>query len=232
MFPGNVAAVCEPARRRCRGISARCDAGRSGVQSARPARRSSAATRVRVLRDAAENYPAWERAIDRRDARRSTSRCTSFIATHGPAVRRPAGAQGARGRHGAVIYDWFGCGSAPLLGLFRPLIARRRRGARRSTRRRFDVALGWVRRNHRKLIIVDGRVAFVSGLCIGEHVGGMTRREPRALARHRRRDHRARRRACRTGVRRELAVRRRRAPIPTSCRAPKRVAPPGACSCA
>jgi phosphatidylserine/phosphatidylglycerophosphate/cardiolipin synthase-like enzyme len=29
-------------------------------------------------------------------------------------------------------------------------------------------ALGWVRRDHRKLVVVDGRVAFVSGLCIGD----------------------------------------------------------------
>ena len=29
-------------------------------------------------------------------------------------------------------------------------------------------ALGWIRRDHRKLVTVDGRIAFISGLCIGE----------------------------------------------------------------
>ena len=33
---------------------------------------------------------------------------------------------------------------------------------------RFDQPLGWLSRDHRKLIVVDGAVAFVTGLCIGQ----------------------------------------------------------------
>jgi phosphatidylserine/phosphatidylglycerophosphate/cardiolipin synthase-like enzyme len=78
-----------------------------------------------------------------------------------------------------VAYDWFGCGSAPLFGIFRPLVAAggEVRVFNRPTAR---AALGWVRRNHRKLITVDGRVAFVSGLCIGQMWEGIPakKREP------------------------------------------------------
>ncbi len=31
-----------------------------------------------------------------------------------------------------------------------------------------DSPLGWVSRDHRKSLVVDGRVAFVSGLCVGD----------------------------------------------------------------
>jgi phosphatidylserine/phosphatidylglycerophosphate/cardiolipin synthase-like enzyme len=66
-----------------------------------------------------------------------------------------------------VIYDWFGCGWGPLLGLFRPLVAAG------GTVRVFNppqlsAVLGWARRDHRKLICVDGRLGFVGGLCVGD----------------------------------------------------------------
>ena len=31
-----------------------------------------------------------------------------------------------------------------------------------------DSPLGWVSRDHRKSLVIDGRVAFVSGLCVGD----------------------------------------------------------------
>jgi cardiolipin synthase len=33
---------------------------------------------------------------------------------------------------------------------------------------RLDSPLGWLSRNHRKVIVVDGRVAFVTGMCVGQ----------------------------------------------------------------
>jgi phosphatidylserine/phosphatidylglycerophosphate/cardiolipin synthase-like enzyme len=76
----------------------------------------------------------------------------------------------AKAREGVtvrVLYDWFGTGIGPMLGLFSPLTAAG------GTVRAFNppsltAALGWLRRDHRKLITVDGEVAFVSGLCIGQ----------------------------------------------------------------
>jgi cardiolipin synthase len=38
---------------------------------------------------------------------------------------------------------------------------------------RLDSPFGWISRDHRKLITVDGRVAFVAGLCVGELWAGI-----------------------------------------------------------
>ena len=72
-----------------------------------------------------------------------------------------------------VIYDWFGCGFGPIRGLFTPLI-RAGGDVRVFNPPGLSSALGWLRRDHRKLIVVDaadavdGGVAFVSGLCVGQ----------------------------------------------------------------
>jgi phosphatidylserine/phosphatidylglycerophosphate/cardiolipin synthase-like enzyme len=72
-----------------------------------------------------------------------------------------------------VIYDWFGCGFGAIRGLFTPLI-RAGGDVRVFNPPALSSALGWVRRDHRKLIVVDaadaveGGVAFVSGLCVGQ----------------------------------------------------------------
>jgi len=123
--------------------------------------------RVGVLRDATENYPAWEHAIQ--SARRSIH--LEMYILHRDAVgRRFVEALAAKAREGVavkVIYDWFGCGAGPLRGLFRPLIAAGGQ-VRPFNPPTLSSALGWVRRNHRKMLTVDGDVVFVSGLCIGQ----------------------------------------------------------------
>lgn len=122
---------------------------------------------VRVLRDAAENYPAWEAAIG---AATSSIHIEMYIVHRDAVGRRFVALLARKAREGVtvrLIYDWFGCGLAPLRGLFSPLIAA---GAhvRAFNPPSPSSALGWLRRDHRKLIVVDGRVAFVSGLCIGQ----------------------------------------------------------------
>lgn len=122
---------------------------------------------VRILRDATENYPAWEAAIA--SAERSIH--IEMYIFHRDAVgRRFVDLLAARARAGVdvrVIYDWFGAGVGAALGLFRPLI-RAGGQVRPFNPPTIGNALGWLRRNHRKLITVDGRIAFVSGLCIGQ----------------------------------------------------------------
>lgn len=127
----------------------------------------SAGNRVRVLRDAAENYPTWARAI--LDAR-ATIHIEMYIVHLDEVGRRFVELLATRAREGVkvrVVYDWWGCGLAPLLGLFRPLV-RAGGEVRAFNPPSFGSILGWVRRNHRKVIVVDGRVAYVSGLCIGK----------------------------------------------------------------
>lgn len=122
---------------------------------------------VRVLIDARENYPAWEEAI--RSAR-STIHVEMYIIHRDDAGRRFVALLAERARAGVTVrllYDWFGCGTGPLFGLFRPLV-RAGGEVRVFNPPHIATALGWVRRDHRKLISVDGRVAYVSGLCVGQ----------------------------------------------------------------
>jgi phosphatidylserine/phosphatidylglycerophosphate/cardiolipin synthase-like enzyme len=122
---------------------------------------------VRLLRDATENYPAWEEAIRR--ARR-TIHIEMYIVHRDAVGRRFIDLLARRARDGVkvrLIYDWFGCGIGPALGLFRPLVEAGGE-VQPFNPPSLTTALGWVRRNHRKLITVDGQVAFVSGLCIGQ----------------------------------------------------------------
>ena len=121
---------------------------------------------VRVLCDAAENYPAWEEAIAEA---RSTIHIEMYFFRRDRTGRRFVDLLARKAREGVTVrlsYDWFGGGLGPLRGLFGPLI-RAGGDVRRFNPPSFHAVLGWVRRDHRKLIIVDGRVAFVSGLCIG-----------------------------------------------------------------
>ncbi len=122
---------------------------------------------VRILRDAAENYPAWNAAIDR---------ATRAIHVEMYIIRRDAVGRAfvdrlaAKAREGVtvrVLYDWFGSGTGPALGLYRPLL-RAGGEVRVFNPPTFTTALGWLQRNHRKLITVDSEIAFVSGLCVSE----------------------------------------------------------------
>ncbi len=127
---------------------------------------------VRVLRDAAENYPAWEKAIANA---RSTIHVEMYIVRFDRTGRRFIDLLARKAREGLTVrlsYDWFGCQSAPLRGVFRPLVAAGGE-VRCFNPPSFRAALGWIRRDHRKLITVDGRVAFISGLCIGTEWEGI-----------------------------------------------------------
>jgi phosphatidylserine/phosphatidylglycerophosphate/cardiolipin synthase-like enzyme len=122
---------------------------------------------VRVLRDAAENYPAWDAAIDGAD---SSIQVEMYIIRRDRVGRAFVDRLAAKARQGVavrVLYDWFGSGTSPALGLFRPLL-RAGGEVRVFNPPTFAPAFGWLRRDHRKLITVDDRVAFVSGLCVSE----------------------------------------------------------------
>ena len=122
---------------------------------------------VRVLRDATENYPVWESAIS---AARRTIHIEMYIFHRDPVGRRFVDLLTRKAREGVTVrllYDWFGCGIGPALGLFSPLIAAGG-SVRTFNPPTITAALGWIRRDHRKLITVDGEVAFIGGLCIGQ----------------------------------------------------------------
>jgi len=122
---------------------------------------------VRLLRDAAENYPAMLDAI--RGARRAVH-FESYIIHEDEAGREFAEAMCAKAREGVrvrLIYDWMGA-----LGAARGRFWRGMRAAGVEVRcfnpPRFDSPFGWMSRDHRKLLACDGEVAFVTGLCVGQ----------------------------------------------------------------
>ncbi|HZB44481.1 MAG TPA: phospholipase D-like domain-containing protein [Pyrinomonadaceae bacterium] len=126
-----------------------------------------AGNRVRLLRDAAENYPAWLDSI--KNARR-TIHFESYIIHEDEAGREFAAALMAKAREGVrvrVIYDWMGAFGKTSNRFWRGL---KEAGAevRCYNPPSFFNPFGWVSRDHRKMIAVDGRVGYVTGLCVGQ----------------------------------------------------------------
>ncbi len=122
---------------------------------------------VKLLRDAQENYPAWLDAIA---GARKWIHFESYIIHDDDTGRRFAEALAARAREGIrvrLLYDWMGGFGTTSRKYWRDL---RAQGVdvRRFNAPRLDSPLGWVARDHRKVMTVDGETAFVSGLCIGD----------------------------------------------------------------
>ena len=118
---------------------------------------------VRLLQDAAENFPAWLDAIH---AAEHSILFENYIIRDDSVGREFVAALAAKARAGVdvrVIYDWLGTRRAS--ALWPPLIAA---GAhvRAFNRPRLDSPLGGLSRDHRKTIVIDGRIGFVSGLCV------------------------------------------------------------------
>jgi cardiolipin synthase len=122
--------------------------------------------KVQLLVDAQENYPAWFEAIN------SATRWIhfeSYIIHDDECGREFAAALSAAARRGVrvrVVYDWVGALTATTWMFWHRL---RKAGAevRAFNQPRLDSPFGWLTRDHRKMLGVDGRVGFVTGLCVG-----------------------------------------------------------------
>jgi cardiolipin synthase len=122
---------------------------------------------VRLLRDAAENYPAMLAAI--KQAKRAVH-FESYIIHEDETGREFAEAMAAKAREGVrvrLIYDWMGAVGAASGGFWRGM---RDAGVEVLCFNppHFGSPFGWLSRDHRKLLAVDGEVAFVTGLCVGK----------------------------------------------------------------
>ena len=120
---------------------------------------------VRLLLDARENFPAWLDAI--RAAQRYVL-FESYIIADDRVGREFVVALAAKAREGVrvcVVYDWLGSTKwhAPWAELhdagaevhcFNPPS--------------FGSPFAWLARDHRKSIVVDGEIGFVSGLCVND----------------------------------------------------------------
>ena len=122
---------------------------------------------IRLLKNARENYPAWLEAIAR--ARRHIH-FESYI-IHDDVVGEQFGdALIARARAGVpvrVIYDWMG-GFGKTSRRFWNRLRAGGVEVRCYNPPTPASPLGWISRDHRKMIAVDGEVGFVSGLCVGQ----------------------------------------------------------------
>ena len=121
---------------------------------------------VRLLKDARENYPAWIAAMEQA---KETIHFECYI-LHDDAVGarfsdlllRKA-KEGVRVR---IVYDWLG--GWQTRGRFWRRLREGGIEVRCFNRPRIDDPLGALVRDHRKCVVVDGRVAFVFGLCVGQ----------------------------------------------------------------
>ena len=122
---------------------------------------------IRLLKNAAENYPAWLEAIR---AAKQHVHFESYIIHEDDAGRMFGEALVAKAREGVrvrLIYDWLGnVGSAS--GAFWKHLRAGGVDVRCYNPLRWDSPFGWLSRDHRKTLSVDGEVGFVSGLCVGQ----------------------------------------------------------------
>ncbi len=122
---------------------------------------------VRLLRDAAENYPAWLEAIENAHDRIFFE---SYIIHEDAQGRLFADALIKKAKEGVtvkLIYDWMGGFGKTSRKFWRRL----REGGvdvRCYNPPKLTDPLSVLSRDHRKSLIVDGKIAFVSGLCVGQ----------------------------------------------------------------
>jgi len=126
-----------------------------------------AGNRVRLLRDARENYPAWLEAIA---AARKWIHFESYILYSDRAGRMFAEALAERARAGVkvrVLCDWLGSLNKTSRSFWRGL---QEAGidARLFNPLKLVSPLAALARDHRKVIAIDGHTAFVAGLCVGD----------------------------------------------------------------
>lgn len=123
--------------------------------------------RVTLLRDGAENYPAWLEAIARAER---WIHFETYLIHSDRTGQIFADALCERARAGVtvrLIVDWLGAFGKTSRRYWRQL-----KDAGVETRvfnpPHFSSPIGWLSRDHRKMLAVDGTTAFVTGLCIGD----------------------------------------------------------------
>ena len=121
---------------------------------------------VRLLKDAGENYPAWLDAI--RGASHKIYFENYFIVDDATG-REFATALAEKARAGVLVrlvYDWMGSFRKASRGFWRKLTDAGVQ-VRCFNPPRFATPLQVLHRDHRKMLAVDGRIGFVTGLCVG-----------------------------------------------------------------
>jgi cardiolipin synthase len=122
---------------------------------------------VRLLEDGRENYSAWLAAIH---SAKDQVHFENYFIRDDEIGREFAGALADRARAGVrvrLLHDWMGSFGKASRGFWKAL-----RSAGVEVRvynpPQFSSPLGWVSRDHRKTLVVDGTIGFVTGLCVGQ----------------------------------------------------------------
>ena len=121
---------------------------------------------VRLLKNAGENYPAWLAAIH---AAKHHIYFESYIIHEDQVGCEFADALLERAQQGVrvrLIYDWMG-GFGKTSRRFWNRLRAGGVQVRCYNPPRLDSPFGWVSRDHRKMLGVDGQIGFISGLCVG-----------------------------------------------------------------
>jgi len=126
---------------------------------------------LRILRDGEENYPEWLKAIESAE---KTIHLEMYIIHNDQTGRRFRDLMAEKARQGVkvrVLYDWVGSAGPLAYRMWKPA---REAGAevRAANPPSMDSLLGWASRDHRKLLTIDGSLAFISGLCMGDAWAG------------------------------------------------------------
>ncbi len=131
---------------------------------------------VELLIDAPEHYAAWLAAI--RGARQRVL-LENYIVRDDAVGREFLAALVERAQAGvmvAVLVDWAGCLGQSRRSFWAPLRAAGGQ-ARAFNPPRLGESLGWISRDHRKLLVVDGALGFLSGVCISAKWLGDAKRD-------------------------------------------------------
>ncbi|MGH8125365.1 MAG: phospholipase D-like domain-containing protein [Rhodanobacteraceae bacterium] len=125
----------------------------------------SSGNRVDLLIDGRANFDAWLEAIA---SAQHNVLFGNYIFRDDETGRGFIAAMSERARAGVqvcVLHDWLGCLGQSRARFWQPL---RAAGGEVRTFNPFDPLspFGWINRDHRKLLTVDGRVGFVSGVCV------------------------------------------------------------------
>jgi cardiolipin synthase len=125
------------------------------------------ANAVQLLIDAEAHFEAWQQAI-------ATAQQSIFLENYiirndavGRRLRDLLVERAAAGVKVCVVRDWLGCLGLDGKRYWQPLLAAG--GEVRSYNPpRFSSPLGWISRDHRKLLVIDNELGFITGVCVSE----------------------------------------------------------------
>jgi len=131
---------------------------------------------VTLLFDCTDNFPAWEAAIGVAQDSILIEMYLFSADAFGTRLRNLLAERARAGVRVKLLYDWWGCLREHHTGFFKPLLAA---GAevRVYNRPTLFSPASLLGRNHRKLFVIDGKQAFIGGLCVSSRWEGDLARE-------------------------------------------------------